>query len=291
MRRLQETLMEIVESNSYIAALIQEGKPFLIARLGLGIETEMTVEYYLTKKVNPRYLKPSMNLNGIYSKQNDLRVIESFCKKYNECLKNSNALACFPTNTVQTYQRHFLERYALQAIHSAALEPLYVCQRNIRPWTHSLLGKKVLIIHPFVESFQKQVQNKFQLFPNNPIFLEGQEFLFYKSFQTIAGNHIHDNWFETFTIMCNDIRKLDFDIALLGCGGYGLPLCNFIKTNMNKSAIYIGGVLQMLFGVLGTRWETAEEWKTIIEENKQLIRPSSEETCPNYKKIEGGCYW
>ena len=35
--------------------------------------------------------------------------------------------------------------------------------------------------------------------------------------------------------MCQEIKKLDFDIALLGCGGYGLPLCNFIKKDMDKS--------------------------------------------------------
>ena len=27
---------------------------------------------------------------------------------------------------------------------------------------------------------------------------------------------------------------LDFDIALLGCGGYGLPLCNYIKKSLKK---------------------------------------------------------
>ena len=53
--------------------------------------------------------------------------------------------------------------------------------------------------------------------------------------------------------MCEDIKYINFDIALLGCGGYGLPLCHFIKTKLNKSAIYIGGGLQLLFGVFGGR--------------------------------------
>ena len=47
--------------------------------------------------------------------------------------------------------------------------------------------------------------------------------------------------------MCQEIKKLDFDIALLGCGGYGLPLCNFIIKDMDKSAIYIGGGLQIIW--------------------------------------------
>ena len=31
-----------------------------------------------------------------------------------------------------------------------------------KPWTHYLIGKKVLIINPFVDSFKKQLQNNFQ---------------------------------------------------------------------------------------------------------------------------------
>ena len=50
-----------------------------------------------------------------------------------------------------------------------------------------------------------------------------------------------ENWFQTFKIMRNDIEKINFDIALLGCGGYGLPLCNFIKTKLplKKKMIFI----------------------------------------------------
>jgi hypothetical protein len=77
------------------------------------------------------------------------------------------------------------------------------------------------------------------MFKNDDIFLPNQEFVFYKSFNTLAGNHIHNNWIETFSIMCNDIKKLDFDIALVSCGGYGLPICNFIKNDMKKSTLLI----------------------------------------------------
>ena len=45
--------------------------------------------------------------------------------------------------------------------------------------------------------------------------------------------------------MCMDIVKLEFDIALVACEGYGMPICNFIKGKLNKSAIYVGGGLQL----------------------------------------------
>ena len=55
--------------------------------------------------------------------------------------------------------------------------------------------------------------------------------------------------------MKEDIRKLDFDVAFLSCGSYALPLGNFIKEDLHRQAIYVGGVLQLLFGVMGRRYE------------------------------------
>ena len=92
--------------------------------------------------------------------------------------------------------------------------------------------------------------------------------------------------------MCQDIKKLDFDIALLGCGAYGLPLCNFIKSDLKKSAIYIGGGLQLLFGVIGRRWEGNDMWKKLIIDNDiKFIRPSEDEHVKNMRFLEDQCYW
>ena len=33
-----------------------------------------------------------------------------------------------------------------------------------------------------------------------------------------------------------------------------MPVCNFIYEKLNKSAIYMGGTLQLLFGVMGKMW-------------------------------------
>ena len=88
----------------------------------------------------------------------------------------------------------------------------------------------MLIVNPFVDSFQQQLKNNFQIFkdPEKKLFLDDQEFVFYKSYNTLAENNLHENWEKTYDMMCDDISKLDFDIALLGCGGYGLPLCHYI---------------------------------------------------------------
>ena len=92
--------------------------------------------------------------------------------------------------------------------------------------------------------------------------------------------------------MCNDISKLDFDIALVSCGGYGAPLSYYIKKELNKSVIYVGGGIQLLFGVMGKRWENIDMWKKIIKENESnFIRLSGDEIINNINRVENGCFW
>lgn len=236
------TVLDIEKSNREIIQLIQTNKPFTIVRLGIGAETQVLFELFRTNKINLAYYHENTNLNGIYCRQKSKHMLSLFCQTYNHAIKNGDLLASFTFNSgnIISIQHFFSQKYNLQQIHSRSLEPFYQVQENIKPWTHYLLGKKVLVINPFVNSFEKQRNDGFTIFKDKEkqIFLEGQEFLFYKSFQTIAGNHIHNNWFETFTIMCKDIEKIDFDIALLGCGGYGLPLCNYIKTKLHNTAEY-----------------------------------------------------
>ena len=291
------SVLSVIDSNEEIKKSIQRGKPFSIVRLGIGGETYLTYSYLLTNKIHEMFLHPELKTlynAGIYTRDKNITKMEQFCKFYDRAIERSDKIACFSSNDMRKIQDYFARQYNLEKIHSRSLEPFYASLENKIPWTKELYGKKVLIIHPFVESFQKQLQNNFKIFKDKEkqLFHDNQEFVFYKTFQTIAGNHIHNDWFETFSIMCKEIRNIDFDVALLGCGGYGLPLCDIIKTRFNKSAIYVGGGLQLMFGVMGKRWEDNEMWKQIIKDNDcKFIRPSQEELCPNLNTIEGGCYW
>jgi len=281
-------------SNQQIANHIKSQKPFIISRF--GAETILCFDYLHNKHINYKNLNEIMRNCGIYSKSNEQRVFEEYFEEVINTIENSDCLACFqPGNinpTICSIQKESIDKFNLIEIHSRSLEPFYIVQQNEIPWSHYLIGKKVLVINPFVKSFQKQMNKNFQIFKDKPIFLENQHFVYYQSFQTHGDNHIHNDWKETFSIMCKDIEKIDFDIALLGCGGYGLPLCNFIKSKLNKSAIYIGGGLQLLFGVMGERWMKTDNWKNIIQENNtKFIRPSGDELLETRNTIENSCYW
>ena len=50
--------------------------------------------------------------------------------------------------------------------------------------------------------------------------------------------------------MYDDISKIDFDIAFLSCGMYSIILGDLIKNKLKKKAIYIGGMLNVIFNFL-----------------------------------------
>jgi hypothetical protein len=81
-----------------------------------------------------------------------------------------------------------------------------------------------------------------------------------------------------------------YDVALVSCGGYGNLVCNYIFDS-GKSAIYVGGVLQMYFGILGGRWLQDEPDIIRLFLNENWTRPKEHERPEGYKTIENGCYW
>ena len=275
----------ILDSNEMIKKLIQKNEPFSISRLGCAISAISRI--YLEKDIIDNYQKKLIQSHdGIYC-NNDEDIIK-YIQYYTNAIKNSDFLASFPNLYVRE-QNYFIDKYSLKTLHNRVLEPFHI---EKDPWSLYLSGKKVLVINPFVESFKKQMQSGFRIFKDKDIFKKDQEFVYYKPFNCLAGNRPHKNWFETFEIMCKDIKEIEFDIALLGCGGYGLPLCEYIKNDLKKSAIYVGGGLQLLFGVMGGRWEKNKMWEKIIRENdSKFIRPSGEEIIKGNEHIENSCYW
>ena len=153
--------MSLEESNEYIVKKLKGHDKFLISRIGVGAETQATylgIKYEIKSIWNNSYFQLFYRLSnnaGIYNLT--LENLSRYTNLYNECIKNSDALATF-YNTMINEQKHFIENYKLSVLYSRVLEPFYCCNDNIKPWSHHLIGKKVLIISPFVDSFQKQLK-------------------------------------------------------------------------------------------------------------------------------------
>ncbi|MCO7319150.1 hypothetical protein OKE80_07530 [Riemerella anatipestifer] len=146
------------------------------------------------------------------------------------------------------------------------------------------------MIHPFEDSIRYQYEvNRTNLYKNENILPEF-DLKIIKAVQSIANEKVdYLTWFDALEDMKNKIDLVDLDVAIIGCGAYGLPLASYIK-NKGKQAIHLGGVTQFLFGIKGARWEGWNDYLSLRKENgKYWIRPR--ETPKGYNEVEGGCYW
>ncbi len=163
-----------------------------------------------------------------------------------------------------------------------------------QPWTIALVGKKILVVHPFVETIQFQYEKRNLLFKKKQI-LPDFELKTLKAVQTIAGQRDErfKDWFEALEYMKKEVDKIDYDICLIGCGAYGLPLAAHVK-RMGKKAVHMGGSLQLLFGIKGRRWEDPnynDTYNYAQLMNEHWVRPNREEIPIAATDVEGGCYW
>lgn len=160
------------------------------------------------------------------------------------------------------------------------------------PWTAALRGKKVLVIHPFVNSIRYQYENNRMKLFANPECLPEFDLKLIRAVQDkkISSDPYdqYENWFDALDFLKGEIDKVDFDVAILGCGAFGMPLAHYIKMK-GKQAIHLGGATQYLFGIRSSRGESMPDLAKFF--NEYWIRPLTEDKPSGYKTIENGCYW
>ena len=258
--------LNLIDSNNYITEKIKTSEPFIISKMEIDHETEFLYNVLTNKNITNNIVQKLNDNSGIYlGSTNHENLLGMFATLYLNSLQNSCALTY--TDIVNKNEVSFIiNKFNINSlIDSRSIEPFYLMEKGEILWTHHLNGKKVLIINPLANIMKNQRDGGFKLFGDKDIFLEDQEIIFYKSYNTTAGNNIHRHWYETFLIMCKEIKDIEFDIALVSCGGFGILICDYIKTKMNKSAICIGEKLPLFFGI---------KEKNIEKYGTQLVEPS-----------------
>lgn len=277
------------KDNLYIKGIIESNTPFFIGRIA---GCELKVAYFYQKGdildiIDE--LKELENNAGIYTKNSDslAEYTSRLIQSYDHC----TAIAEWPTlgkvfAHTGSGQEFILNRTPqIAKIDARALEPYYF-KNN---WMPSLKGKKILIVHPFSKTFSKQVPNLKKVFPEMSWF-EDCDLQFIQPPLTLAGNHDNRDWQEHLQPFLESIRGLkEFDISLVAAGGYGMLISDFIFIQLGKSVMYVGGALQLFFGVIGKRWFENKEILKMV--NDDWIRPLSDDKPSNFTRVEKGCYW
>ncbi len=164
------------------------------------------------------------------------------------------------------------------------LEPYY----HQNPWSEVLIGKKVLVVHPFEDTIRKQYSLRHRLFDDNRVLPDFQLDTL-KAVQSAGQSKTQfTDWFQSLDHMKAQMDRRDYDIALIGCGAYGFHLAAHAKRRQ-KIGIHLGGATQMLFGIKGKRWEKYAGSRELM--NEYWTRPSDSERPEKFTLIEDGCYW
>lgn len=293
-------------TNKILKTYLDRKEPCLIGRIGTS-ECAILVNY-ITVHSNKSYLKKCLNYitddtrmpiwdtgKPFYDIQNasgffvngDISIndIEKFAEIYLNDIPKMDICGRF------FYQEKFLPFSSnCQMVQLESLYPFF----SKNPWSQSLENKKVLVVHPFKDSIISQYNNNRRNLFKDPKILPDFELDVIQAVQTIAGEKSRfQNWFEALDYMKDEIAKRDFDILIVGCGAYGLPLAAYGKS-LGKKAIHLGGGTQLLFGIKGKRWEEkyhGDDTRFSDLFNDYWVYPSETERPKNANKVEGGCYW
>ena len=286
--------------SSHIREKLLSPEPCMFSRFG-AVEIGCVVNYlgiYHQKRKIIKYIKgeafpwwweeetmyPMRNNAGFFSATPEL--LKRFSEMMIEDMPLIDILASW------RFEEEYFSK-ELQNAYKIDFEPYNPFWSDV-PWTAALENKKVLVVHPFAETIQKQYLRK-ELIHKDPRVLPTFDLQTIKAIQTIGnqGDGRFETWFDALEFMKNEIDKMDYDVCLLGCGAYGMPLAAHVKRS-GKKAVHLGGSLQLLFGIRGARWENSNYNATYNYSklmNEFWVKPSATETPSKAQQVEEGCYW
>ena len=288
------------EANDKVFELLKCGAPCMIAKFGtveLGYliaykfyimssyPTAIIVDFIKDKVPTINWgisLNALINNAGFFPSEPAEELLKRFYETYEVAIKEIDILGSYI----------YAEKYVnsiLNGVKRVNLDGYYAPFLYRNPWTKHLKGKKVLVVHPFAQEISDQYTRKRTKLWDNPDVLPDFTLITYKAIQSITGEKTEfQTWFDALHKMEEDISKIDFDIALIGCGAYGMPLSAYCKT-IGKQSVHLAGWTQVLFGIIGKRWEKHPKVEPYI--NEFWVRPYTQSVPINANNVEGGCYW
>ena len=293
LRQLNKQGLTMAQTHQAISDALVSGKPFYVGRPG-GTESE-GMRFFVEKRLASR--KPTPPSYSTWFKEFAQRGpgvihfsdfdLDIFCQHYFTATLEADILAYgrFAPGAVGIAQT--VSKTWSVVTDFSHLEPLLALENNISPWTLALEGKKVLIVHPFETSIRKQYARRREV-TNVSTFVPHFELDTLVPPLTFAGETSNAPWLETFTTLAQQAMARKFDVAIIGAGGYGLPLARAIK-QAGRQAIHLGGTTQLLFGIRGKRWDSDPEFSHFFDDT--WVRPLPEETPRQIELVEGGIYW
>lgn len=271
------------DGNELIGQMIREGKPFIVTRLGFA-----EIAFLQECLKNDNWKKGNHSFKNAKMAEifdNDPEQIERYVNQLKQVYSETDIFSCWYKTKQEGRLIEKLGYKDASCTDYLALEPFFMDN----PWTKALEGKRVLVVTAFANTVSKQYENIEKIFPTGfmPKFeLKTIQSVWYAP--TPGKDEKFSTWNDALVYLEKQVKTQDFDIALLACGPFGVPLLHTIK-NMGKQGIYVGGVLQIMFGIRGGRWDAYPDFCNMY--NEYWVRPDGDNRPKGASNYENGCYW
>ncbi len=275
------------EAHALISSAINSRKPYCVARLG-GVEQKIV----LWGMGFPKIGRFGLRIPAWYSDTDDGASNAGIRPRTRESYKAFARLAFDSTNCVDilagwnTANEYAVVRRLNRTPVLCACEELSPTLGHENNWAESLSGKRVLVISPFKASIEMQAGRIESIWGRRPWKID-PEFVV-KQFPYLIDDDCPLSWQEVWNEMHSLVQAGDYDVALMGCGGLGLPLAAAAKAT-GRVGLHMGGHLQVLFGIYGQR-HLEHDWHARWI-NDAWIRPPKNEVPKTAQRVENGCYW
>lgn len=287
-----DAFTELLSSNQLLKETIASGQLFALGRLG-SVEAQLIDVLQRDSKFTIQQRKLAWINAGIAYPTNS--ELKRFSTEYCQSLVEMDFMAQWPVSNILN-QEDLIRQYGSSVTRLVPLRILDPVQSFVSGvpeeeiWTQALRGKDVLVISQFANTISEQFSKRNDL--------HQAELLPEFNLQTIVPPSTNGATFHKGSYLRNlkkfrnqienEVRNHKVNIAMVSAGAYGLPINAFLKS-LGISSIYMGGSLQLLFGIMGNRWREIGSLQSVV--TPSWVMAPKENRPFGYQLIEKGSYW
>lgn len=186
----------------------------------------------------------------------------------------------------------FLGRLTPAAVHVPlmTLDSVALASRGVQPWTGRLAGMRVCVVSSMASEISSQYARRRRLFASDLDILPVFDLWTIETPKTHGLSTSRNTWSEHSNRLAARVTReaANADLVLISAGAYGMPLAYDLAREGIRS-VYVGGCLQLLFGLWGKRWKADPALQGLA--TKDWIDAPASSAPLGSQLIEGGAYW
>lgn len=301
-RRLRSLVRDIevrglsaTEANCFLNSAINSEGGFSYVRPG-GTESEGVYTFlnyrfqrgkFASRKPYSRFFSDMVTpFSGVQYR--DRFDLDYFCYKYSEAIFSCGLMGygSFAPGTVGIARLR--SEIGLPVTHFESIEPIRSLISGLEPWTISLRGKKVLVVHPFKKTIEAQFARREEVSGVREVLPSFHLSVIKPPISLGSEYGKGEPWKTSFQELVETVLQADFEVAIIGAGGFGAPLAHAVSA-AGRKAIHTAGATQLMFGIRGKRWDRDSQLARVFDST--WVRPIEDDLSPEIKALDGtGAY-